>query len=62
MSKMAVIYEAERRYFNCFVYKTMSARYIMIKSSSTLMMIQFIDADQPDSVLNDPETSGRNGV
>ncbi len=47
-----VIYEEKEDTFNCFVYKTMSARYIMIKSSSTLSdEIRFIDASKPDSAF-----------
>jgi oligopeptidase B len=46
----SVIYEEKEDTFNCFVYKTMSERYIMIKSSSTLSdEIQYIDAAKPDS-------------
>ncbi len=45
-----VIFEETEDTFNCFVYKTMSARFIMIKSSSTLSdEIRFIDAALPDS-------------
>ncbi|WP_194850355.1 S9 family peptidase [Nonlabens antarcticus] len=48
----AVIFEEKEDTFNCFVYKTMSERYIMIKSSSTLSdEIQYIDASQPDSTF-----------
>ncbi|KQC33831.1 protease 2 [Nonlabens sp. YIK11] len=49
-SDASVIYEEKEDTYNCFVYKTMSARYIMIKSSSTLSdEIRFIDANKPDS-------------
>ena len=45
-----LIFEEKDEIFNCFVYKTMSERFIMIKSSATLSdEVRFIDADQPDS-------------
>ncbi len=45
-----VVFEEKEDTYNCFVYKTLSADYIMIKSSSTLSdEICFIPADQPDS-------------
>lgn len=48
--KAQVVFEETEDTFNCFVYKTMSAKYIMIKSSSTLSdEIRYINADQPDS-------------
>lgn len=48
----ALVYEEKEDTFNCFVYKTMSAQFIMIKSSSTLSdEIRFIDADRPESAF-----------
>ena len=45
-----LIFEEKDEIFNCFVYKTMSERFIMIKSSATLSdEVRFIDADLPDS-------------
>ncbi|WP_298955225.1 S9 family peptidase [uncultured Nonlabens sp.] len=45
-----LVFEEKDEIFNCFVYKTMSERFIMIKSSATLSdEVRFIDADQPDS-------------
>jgi oligopeptidase B len=48
-SDSTLIYLEDEEAFNCFVYKTMSERFIMIKSSSTLSdEVRFIDADHPD--------------
>ncbi len=45
-----LIFQEDEETFNCFVYKTMSERFIMIKSSSTLSdEVRFIEADLPDS-------------
>jgi oligopeptidase B len=45
-----VVFEEKEDTFNCFVYKTMSAKYIMIKSSSTLSdEIRFVPAAKPDA-------------
>jgi oligopeptidase B len=47
-----VIFEEQEEAFHCYVYKTMSERYIMIKSSSTLSdEVRFIDANYPDSTF-----------
>jgi oligopeptidase B len=49
-SSNQMIFEEKDEIFNCFVYKTMSERFIMIKSSATLSdEVRFIDADLPDS-------------
>jgi oligopeptidase B len=49
-SSNQMIFEEKDEIFNCFVYKTMSERFIMIKSSATLSdEVRFIDADIPDS-------------
>ncbi|MGB3591518.1 MAG: S9 family peptidase [Nonlabens sp.] len=45
-----LIYKEIEEEFNCYVYKTLSERFIMIKSSSTLSdEVRFIDADRPES-------------
>ena len=47
-----LIFEEKEETFNCFVYKTMSERFIMIKSSSTLSdEVQFLNADQPEDAF-----------
>ncbi len=44
-----VIFEETEETFHCYVYKTMSQQYIMIKSSSTLSdEVRFISADHPE--------------
>lgn len=44
-----LIFQEDEEAFNCYVYKTMSERFIMIKSSSTLSdEVRYINADQPD--------------
>lgn len=49
-SSNQMIFEEKDEIFNCFVYKTMSERFIMIKSSATLSdEVRYIDADIPDS-------------
>ncbi|AUC79711.1 oligopeptidase B [Nonlabens sp. MB-3u-79] len=49
-SSNQMIFEEKDEIFNCFVYKTMSERFIMIKSSATLSdEVRYIDADLPDS-------------
>ncbi len=45
-----LIYQEKQEEFNCYVYKTMSERFIMIKSSSTLSdEVRFIEADKSKS-------------
>lgn len=45
-----VVYQEDDEIFNCYVYKSKSRDYIMIKSSSTLSdEVRFIKADTPDS-------------
>ena len=45
-----LVFEEQDEIFNCFVYKTLSERFIMIKSSATLSDdVRFIDANFPDS-------------
>lgn len=47
-----LVFEEQDEIFNCFVYKTLSERFIMIKSSATLSdEVQFIDANFPDSTF-----------
>ncbi|AGC78625.1 S9 family peptidase [Nonlabens dokdonensis] len=47
-----LVFEEKDEIFNCFVYKTLSERFIMIKSSATLSdEVRFIDADFPDSTF-----------
>ncbi|MGB5981073.1 MAG: S9 family peptidase [Nonlabens sp.] len=50
IDKTELVFEEKEDTFNCFVYKTLSERFIMIKSSSTLSdEVRFIDADRPQS-------------
>lgn len=45
-----LVFEEKDETFNCFVYKTLSQRFIMIKSSATLSdEVRFIDANLPHS-------------
>lgn len=45
-----IVYQEDDEIYNCYVYKSKSREYIMIKSSSTLTdEVRFIRADQPDS-------------
>ena len=47
-----LVFEEQDEIFNCFVYKTLSERFIMIKSSATLSdEVRFIDANFPDSTF-----------
>ena len=47
-----LVFEEQDEIFNCFVYKTLSERFIMIKSSATLSdEVSFIDANFPDSTF-----------
>ena len=47
-----LVFEEQDEIFNCFVYKTLSERFIMIKSSATLSdEVRFIDANFPDSIF-----------
>ncbi len=47
-----LVFEEKDEIFNCFVYKTLSERFIMIKSSATLSdEVRFINADLPDSTF-----------
>ncbi|WP_124981439.1 S9 family peptidase [Nonlabens xiamenensis] len=47
-----LIYEEKDETFNCFIYKTLSEEYIMIKSSATLSdEVRFIKADQPGAAF-----------
>lgn len=46
----SLVYEEQDEIYNCYVYKSKSRDYIMIKSSSTLTdEIRFIPSDQPDN-------------
>ncbi|EAS19520.1 endopeptidase [Flavobacteria bacterium BBFL7] len=46
----SIVYQEDDEIYNCYVYKSKSREYIMIKSSSTLTdEVRFIKADQPDS-------------
>lgn len=46
----SLVYEEQDEIYNCYVYKSKSRDYIMIKSSSTLTdEIRFIPSDQPNS-------------
>jgi len=46
----SIIYQEEDKIFNCYVYKSKSREFIMIKSSSTLSdEVRFIKSDAPDS-------------
>ncbi|WP_397299410.1 S9 family peptidase [Nonlabens ulvanivorans] len=45
-----IVYQEDDEIYNCYVYKSKSREYIMIKSSSTLTdEVRFIKANQPDS-------------
>ncbi|WP_167342085.1 MULTISPECIES: S9 family peptidase [Nonlabens] len=45
-----LVFEEEDEIYNCFVYKTLSQEFIMIKSSSTLSdEVRFIKSNQPDA-------------
>ncbi|AZQ44516.1 S9 family peptidase [Nonlabens ponticola] len=48
----SVVYEEKDETFSSFVYKTMSEKYIMIKSSSTMSdEVRYIEAAKPDSTF-----------
>ncbi|MGJ8684398.1 MAG: S9 family peptidase [Nonlabens sp.] len=49
-STATIIYQEDDEIFNCYVYKSKSTEYIMIKSSSTLTdEVRFIKSDAPDN-------------
>jgi oligopeptidase B len=51
-SSNELVFQEDEDIFNCFVYKTMSERFIMIKSSSTLSdEVRFIDANSPNETF-----------
>ncbi len=52
VANCSLVYEEKDEIYNCYVYKSKSRDYIMIKSSSTLTdEIRFIKSDQPDDQL-----------
>jgi len=56
-----LIYEEEDEIYNCYIYKSKSQAYIMIKSSSTLTdEVRYIKATEPDSLFTivQPRTDG----